>query len=131
MRLRAYRGEWLVLALVALAALTVVHVAGPQDDTRVALTRAVVQGKLSIPNGLFDRAVYGGRAYSDKAPGVSFLDVPAYAVERAAGANPRPRRWDSEGDLRLWLLRVASGGLLFLLAVERCGEELQKAGVPD
>ena len=117
MRLRAYRGEWLVLSLVALAALTVVHVAGPQDDTRVALTRSIVQGKLTVPGDLFDRAVYGGRSYSDKAPGISFLAVPAYVLERAAGADPRPRHWDSEGDLRLWVLRVASGGLLFLLGV--------------
>jgi hypothetical protein len=115
--LRAYGGEWLVLALVALTALTVVHVAGPQDDTRIALTRSIVEGKLTVPDNLFDRAVYGGRSYSDKAPGISFLAVPAYALERAGGANPRPRRWDSEGDLRLWLLRVASGGLLFLLGV--------------
>jgi hypothetical protein len=115
--LRAYPLERLVLALVALAALTVVHVAGPQDDTRVAFTRSIVQGKLTVPNELFDRAVYGGRSYSDKAPGISFLAVPAYAAERAAGANPRPRRWDSEGDLRLWALRVASGGLMFLLGV--------------
>jgi hypothetical protein len=117
----AYPREWLVLALVALVALTVVRVANPQDDTRVALTRSIVQGRLTVPSTLFDRAVFGGRSYSDKAPGLSFLAVPVYAVERAAGANPRPQRWDSEGDLRLWLLRVATSGLLFLLAVALVG----------
>src|SRR5439155_1214880 len=116
-RLVAYRGEWVVLALVALAALTVVNAAGPQDDTRVMLTRSIVHGKLTVPASLFDRAVYGGRSYSDKAPGMSVLAVPAYALERAGGVDPRPRHWDGRHALRLWLLRAGSGGLLFLLGV--------------
>jgi hypothetical protein len=114
---RAYRLEPLVLALVALAAFAVVHVSGPQDDTRVALTRSVVDGRLTVPRTLFDRAVYGGRSYSDKAPGISFLDVPAYELEAAAGQARGPGEWQSEGDLRLWLLRLGAGGLAFLAAV--------------
>jgi hypothetical protein len=117
-RLPGYRRELLVLALVALAALPVVELTGPQDRTRYELTRhLVLYGTLSVEPGLFDRAAYGGRSYSDKAPGMSFLAVPAYEVERLAGVARAPRDWAPEGDLSLWAVRLATSGLLFLAAV--------------
>jgi hypothetical protein len=126
--LRGYRLEPLVLALVALAALPVVDLAGPQDRTRYELTRhLVLHHSLTVEPGLFDRAVFAGRTYSDKAPGVSFLAVPAYEGERLVGVARAPRDWQSEGDLSLWLLRVLTSGALFLGAtfvVGRLGEGL-------
>ena len=78
---RGYRFELLVLALVALAALPVVNLTDPQDRTRYELTRHVVlYHTLTIEPGFFDRAVYHGKTYSDKAPGMSFLAVPVYAA---------------------------------------------------
>jgi hypothetical protein len=125
---RSYRYEWLVLVLVVLSALTVVDVANPQDTTRYELTRHIVlHHSLTVEPDIFDRAVYGGRAYSDKAPGMSFLAIPAYSVERALGVARAPRDWTGKGDLSLWGIRVATSGLLFLLAgllVGRAAEAL-------
>jgi hypothetical protein len=125
---RSYRYEWLVLLLVALSSLAVVNVANPQDTTRYELTRHVVlYHTLTLEPDLFDRAVYGGKTYSDKAPGMSFLAIPAYEVERAVGVARAPSDWTGKGDLSLWGIRVASSGLLFLLAgllVGRAAESL-------
>jgi len=106
-----------VIALVALASLSVVNLASPQDRTRYELTRHIVlYGTLAIEPGFYDRAQYGGKTYSDKAPGMSFLAIPAYEVERLLGVARAPSRWDSEGDLSLWGIRVATSGLLFVIA---------------
>jgi hypothetical protein len=127
-QLAGYRFEPLVLALVTLAALPVISLTGPQDRTRYELTRHLVrQHTLTVEPGLFDRAVFDGRSYSDKAPGMSFLAVPAYELERLAGIAKAPRDWAAEGDLSLWLMRVLTSGVLFLAAVflvGRLGEEL-------
>ena len=115
--LRGYRYEPLVLLLVALASLAVVNLTGPQDRTRYELTRHVVlYDTLTVEPGLFDRAVYGGRSYSDKAPGMSFAAIPVYEVERLLGVAKAPGGWQSEGDLSLWGIRIATSGLFFLLA---------------
>ena len=123
-----YRFELPVLALVALAALPVVNTTGPQDTTRYELTRHVVlYHTLTLEPGFFDRAVFGGKTYSDKAPGMSFLAVPSYEVERLAGIARAPRDWQPAGDLSLWLVRVLTSGLLFLVSVflvGRLGERL-------
>lgn len=54
------------------------------QNSRLALTRAVVeQGVLSIDDSHHttgDKSVRDGHYYSDKAPGASFLAVPAYAA---------------------------------------------------
>jgi hypothetical protein len=114
---RGYPYEWLVLVLVVLSALAVVDVANPQDTTRFELTRHIVlYHTITLEPDLFDRAVYGGHTYSDKAPGISFMAVPAFAVERAAGLARAPRDWTGKGDLSLWGIRLATSGVLFLLA---------------
>ena len=117
-RLASYRHELVVLVLVALATLPVVELAGPQDRTRYELTRhLVLHHSLAVEAGLFDRAVYGGRTYSDKAPGMSFLAVVPYQAERIVGVARAPADWQPEGDLSLWGIRVATSGLLFLVLV--------------
>jgi hypothetical protein len=127
-RLRGYRLEPLVIALVALAALPPISLTGPQDRTRYELTRHVVlYHTLTLEPNLFDRALFHGHTYSDKAPGISFLAIPAYELERAAAIAKAPRDWELKGDLSLWLLRVLTSGVLFLVAVfvvGRLGEGL-------
>jgi hypothetical protein len=108
----------LLLALVALAALPPIALTGPQDRTRYELTRHVaLHGTIRLEPGLFDRAVFNGHTYADKAPGLSFAAIPAFELERATGIAKAPRDWHSEGDASLWLMRVLSSGVLFLVAV--------------
>lgn len=127
-----YPGEALVLALVAAAALAVVSPHTPQDVSRLSLTRAVVaDGTVRIDpyaQWTFDKAAHGGHAYSDKAPGLSLLAVPAWAALDAAGVAPEasPARWNAEGDLRVWALRLLTGGLLFLLGVAGLGRVAER-----
>ena len=107
-----------MLALVALAALPPISLAGPQDRTRYELTRHVVlYHTLVLEPNLFDRALYHGRTYSDKAPGMSFVAIPGYELERAAGIAKTPVEWQGRGDPSLWLIRVLGSGVLFLVAV--------------
>ena len=108
----------LLLALVALAALPPIALTGPQDRTRYELTRHVaLHGTIRLEPGLFDRAVFNGHTYADKAPGLSFAAIPAFELERATGIAKAPRDWHSEGDASLWLMRVLSSGVLFLVGV--------------
>jgi phage shock protein PspC (stress-responsive transcriptional regulator) len=127
-RLRGYRFEPIVLALVALASLPPISLAGPQDRTRYELTRhLVLHHSLVIESSLFDRAVFDGHTYSDKAPGMSFLAVPGYELERVLGIAKAPTAWEAKGDFSVWLLRVLSSGVLFLVSVfivGRLGERL-------
>jgi phage shock protein PspC (stress-responsive transcriptional regulator) len=112
------RWELPVLALVALAALPVVNLAGPQDRTRFELTRHIaLYQTLTIEPGFYDRAQYHGKTYSDKAPGMSFLAIPAFEAERLIGIARTPRQWTQKGDPTLWLVRALTSGLLFLVSV--------------
>jgi hypothetical protein len=107
-----------LLALVALAALPPISLAGPQDRTRYELTRHVVLfHTIRLENTLFDRALYKGHTYADKAPGMSFFAIPWFELERGLGIAKAPTQWHAEGDASLWLLRVLTSGLLFLVAV--------------
>lgn len=110
------RRELLLLSLVAVAALPIVIPVGAQDVSRFCLTRALVRGRLSNDRclaGNFDRAAYGGHLYSDKAPGLSVLAIPAAELVRL----PSPARWKATGDLRLWAIRLLTGGVAFLSVV--------------
>src|SRR5439155_1507251 len=58
----------------------------------------------------FDKAIYGGHLYSDKAPGLSLAAVPA------AEAVQLPPVDEIEGSsARLWAVRVLTSGLAFVL----------------
>ena len=117
-----------MLVLVALAALPPISLTGPQDRTRYELTRhLVLHHTLVLEPGLFDRAVFAGRTYSDKAPGMSFAAVPAYELERALGVAKAPVDWEAKGDPSLWLIHVLTSGVLFLVSVfvvGRLGERI-------
>lgn len=108
------RRELLLLTLVAAASLSVVYPAGAQDVSRMCLTRAITQGHLAADQclaGSVDHADYGGHLYSDKAPGVSVLAVPAAELFGLRA----PADWHHNSDFRLWAARVATGGVALLL----------------
>jgi hypothetical protein len=110
---RRPRHEILLLTLVAVVALLPVYRVGDQDLSRFCLTQALVHGHLSNDRCLtpsFDKAIYGGHFYSDKAPGLSLAAVPA------AEAVQLPPVDEIEGSsARLWAVRVLTSGLAFVL----------------
>jgi hypothetical protein len=110
---RRPRHELLLLALVALVALLPVYPVGDQELSRFCLTQAVVHGRMHNDPCLapsFDKAIFGGHLYSDKAPGLAFFAVPA-----AEALRLRPIEQIEGPDARLWGVRVLTTGLLFLL----------------
>lgn len=111
---RRPRHELLLLALVAVAALSTVNVIDVQDASRFCLTDALLHGRVTIDscigNGK-DRARHGGHLYSNKAPGMSILALPAAAV---LGYRPAPNQ-GGRASVKLWLVRLFACGLPFLL----------------
>ena len=119
---RRPRHELALLALVALAVLSPVHAIGAQDTTRLCLTGALEHAHLSADSCLawaLDKSQHGRHLYSDKAPGLSLLAVPAAEAVRL----------DSEhlDDARVWAVRLLTSGIAFLVLaflVGRVGEGL-------
>lgn len=80
----------LLLVLMALCAYTYWIPRGllSNSDSHIALTRAIVDDHtLRIDRyavGLADRSGYQGHFYTDKAPGLSLLSIPAYVALRLA-----------------------------------------------
>ena len=110
------RHELLLLALVAVAALSSVYVNSTQDLSHYCLSRAIVAGELKIDEcagNTVDRSVYGGHYYSNKAPGLSLFAIPAVEVTRL----PTGSQWNAEADLHLWGVRLLTNGIAFLLFV--------------
>lgn len=62
------------------------------QNSRMDLTMAIVEQGTFVIDDYYentgDYAVYNGHIYTDKAPGTSFVGVPAYAVFRALGRLP-------------------------------------------
>ena len=111
------RRELLLLALVAVATLTAVYPINPQDVSRLCLTRSLVHLRVSADSCLdttlaFDRSSRNGHLYSDKAPGMSVLELPGAAALRV----PPPVLWPPE-SVRLWAVRLLSSGIAFLVCV--------------
>ncbi len=103
-------GDWLRrlaaspgAALFALALVSYAYfyqAGGWNQNTRFAMVRAVVEdGSARIDRfhrATGDKSKRGDHYYSDKAPGSSWLGVPAYAAARAAmGEEPSGRRADA------------------------------------
>ena len=109
---RAPRHERLLLVLVAVAALSPVYPVIAQDQSRVCLAEGILHGRLwndACLRRSIDRSSFGGHYYSDKAPGLSLVEVPAVAL-----LDPGlPVSWPDVG-LRLWGVRVLSAGIAFL-----------------
>ena len=112
---RRPRRELLLLALVAAATLSPVYAIDAQDVSRLCLTQALVHFRVSNDYCLTDiyardKSVYNGHLYSDKAPGMSVLELPS---SEAVGL-PTPYHWPYEG-LRLWAVRVLASGLALIV----------------
>jgi hypothetical protein len=118
---RGYPREALVLALVALAALGPNYANGWQDVSRLALTQSLADsGSLRIDrfqSATGDKALYRGHYYTDKAPGISFIALVPFEVFRVAGVVVPPKGangvWYQPRSL--WIFRLLTGGLFFLL----------------
>src|SRR5436309_1885338 len=92
------------------------YVVSTQDLSHFCLTRAIVAGELKIgecAGNTVARSIYGGHYYSNKAPGMSLLAVPAAEAVRL----PDGPKWNFESDPHLWGVRVLTSGLGFLLCV--------------
>ncbi len=112
--------ETLLLALVAIAALTVINPVGAQDRSRLCLAQALWHGALSNDACLrtsFDRASYRGHLYSDKAPGLSVLEAP---VAQLVGLPP-DGQWREQNDTRIWVIRILTVGVPFLILATLVG----------
>ena len=110
---RRPRHELLLLALIACVAFVPVYRAGDQDLSRLCLTQALVHGHLSNDVCLtpsFDKALFDGHLYSDKAPGMSVIAIPAVEALQL-----RPVDQIHGSDLRLWGVRLLTSGVAFLL----------------
>ncbi len=104
------RYELALLALVATVALIPLPGANPQDISRTCLANALIHGSVSADRCLeasVDYAVRDGHRYSDKAPGLSIIEIPVVAI-----VQPLPFRdgW----DWRIWLVRASSVGAALL-----------------
>jgi hypothetical protein len=105
--------ELLLLALVAAATLLPLQPPDTQDRSRMCLTLALERGHVSADSclaGNIDYSSFAGHLYSDKAPGVSILAVPAAEVVRL----PQPG-WRGHNLKKLWLVRLSTGGTALLL----------------
>jgi hypothetical protein len=118
--LRGYTWERVALVLVALTVLTVVKPINTQDHTRLALSEAILRhGSLEIGRYVHHRgdfAVFDGRVYSDKAPGLSLFALPAAAISIAV---PGHHAW--AGTWRRWLMRLFVNGVPLLLLAALLG----------
>jgi hypothetical protein len=133
----SYRHELLILAFVGVSALAFVYPVNWQDVSRLGLTQSLaLRGSLRIDpyaTQTGDKALFAHHSYSDKAPGISFAALPAFEGLRVVGAIGETEKtrgiWNHY--FLLWLLRIATGGLLFLSAVLLVGRatEMVNPGV--
>jgi hypothetical protein len=110
------RHELVILALVAIVAFLPLQARSAQDSSHFCLSRALLHGRLTVDDctGLsLDRSTYGGHLYSNKAPGVPLLAIPAVL----ATGLPLPASEHPPRDWRLDVVRLFVSGLPFLLAV--------------
>jgi hypothetical protein len=106
-----------LIALVAVATLTPLYPINAQDVARVCLTRGLVHGHLYNDECLgtgfaVDRSAYKGHYYSDKAPGMSVLEIPGVELARVPNVTEWPLYFR-----KLWVARVLAGGLAFVLGL--------------
>jgi hypothetical protein len=105
-----------LLTLVAIVAFLPLQAKSAQDSSHFCLSRALLHGRLSLDDcaGLsLDHSRYGGHLYSNKAPGVPLLAIPAVL----ATGLPLPVSQHPPRDWRLDAVRLFVSGLPFLLAV--------------
>jgi hypothetical protein len=104
------RRELLLLALVAVAALSSINFVAP-NGPHVCLADALIHGRLTADSCLepsFDKARYHGHLYSDKAPGLGIIQAPAVAILQPEHHSGR------SADVRSWIVDVLSVGIALL-----------------
>ena len=119
---RRYPRERLLLALVAVSTLGVINLPNVQDITRISLSRSLVErGSVNIDpyhRLTTDRSFYNGHWYSDKAPGLSLLEIPTVealrGIDAISGSRSRLPIWKHVGHI--WLIRVLTSGIGLLAA---------------
>lgn len=133
----AFPHEWLLVVGIAFASLVMMQPRNIQDHSRLALTQALIERRGLTIEGYgvpIDRVRYENHLYTDKAPGLSFVAVPAVAAvhvgNRVTGSGGIPI-WFA--PTRLWLVRVAVLGpflIVLALLVGRVAEGLVKGTGP-
>lgn len=132
--LRAYRHEWLAIGLIAFCGLSFFPNINTQEKSRLALAQAIVEHRSLLIDEwqvqTVDKARYGDHYYTDKAPGVSLFAVAPLAAFHAIGATSPKTGTDGVWikDSFLWVLRAATGGLGFVLAVLLVGRAVEAVG---
>lgn len=125
--LHRYRTELLIALLVVVAVGPIMHDYRAQQASRYALTAAIVEhGTVRLDDYVdvlgIDKAVYGGRVYSDKAPGQPVLAVPFFALFRVMGGIPATTL-QVKGNVGLWWLTLwfatIPGAILAVLMYRR------------
>ena len=104
------RRELLLLALVAVAALSSINFVAP-NGPHTCLADALVHGRLTADScleGAFDKARYNGHLYSDKAPGLGIIQAPAVAILQPEHHSGR------SADVRSWIVNILSVGIALL-----------------
>jgi hypothetical protein len=111
---RRPRHELLLLSLVAVVALAPVYSVNPQDVSRLCLSQALMHGHVAMDGcyGL-DHSAYRGHIYSDKAPGLSLVELPVAAALRL----PKADTMKGNAPWRLWLIRLIAVGVAFVACV--------------
>ena len=106
---RKPRREVLLLVLVAVTALAPIYRVNPQDTTRTCGSEAIAHGQVRNDLCFFrgdDFSTRGGHNYSDKAPGLAIVEVPAVV---SLGLPDK-----LHADARLWALRLLVVGSAFV-----------------
>ncbi|HRH94087.1 MAG TPA: hypothetical protein PKV72_06180, partial [Candidatus Peribacteria bacterium] len=118
MSTRAVSAALFLLALVNCA--YVAQIWGANQESRLSLMYAmIVDHTLDIDDREvlnIDKAEFNGHFYSDKAPAVTFLALPAGIVGHlTANALRLPVLWGAGGTIVTWIARTGSAGLLAAL----------------
>jgi hypothetical protein len=135
----ALRAAAVALGCVVLAYAYVVQPPGCTQTSHFALVKALARGDASIDPDHWetcDKAWFRGHFYSDKAPGLAFVTLPAYEVADAVGAmrgnTLRRDGWPlamlGVPSFDLWilgLLGVVAPAAILLVLVRRAGERLE------
>jgi hypothetical protein len=120
---------WSVFALLLVSYAYFFSGGGWNENSRFDLVRAIVDDHtLAIDRyheNTGDKAHYGGHYYSDKAPGLSFVAVPVYALVRLT--HPLFRTEHDFVVFAAWLvtcLTISVAGAATAALVYRCGRQL-------
>src|SRR5438132_9354856 len=129
---------FLVISLYALLALIVIpvfpHFLSPNEFTRWAAAAAIVDDHTLQVNRFLpllgerfeDLSQVDGRIYSNKAPGLAFVGLPAYAVARLFAGPPSPATMRVTLTAMRWVgatLPAVLLAIVFAAAAARFGAE--------